>query len=116
MECLFGVVVWFVQCKLCAWFGLRALLCVFFVYCVLFVLHVLCVLALSPSLSLSLSRACLTDTRYGEMPWVEAVGVKLKATELPTELVVRDLLGSGRLEVASITTAGKVLRVADVKL
>ncbi len=50
--------------------------------------------------------------RYGEMPWAEAAAVNLKGTELPTELVIHDLVGSGRLEIASVTTAGRVLRVA----
>ena len=62
------------------------------------------------------SRLMLYWFRFSEMPWEEATAVNLKATELPTELVVRDLVGSGRLEVASLTTAGRVLRVADVKL
>jgi len=51
--------------------------------------------------------------RFREMPWDDAAKVNLKSTEMPTELIIRDLVGTGRVQIAAQTTAGRILRVAS---
>ena len=52
----------------------------------------------------------ISKRHYREVLWDDCIKWNLKAIELPTELVVRDLVGSGLLDIAAQTTAGRILR------
>lgn len=52
----------------------------------------------------------VASRRHAEVPWTECASLNLKATEMCTDLFIRDLVGSGRLKIAAQTSAGRILR------